>query len=150
MKSYFLGIVCACIAIIGMVEKAQADDKIIISANSPKRSSQVNNRQATVIPNSAMDSLELSVYKQVNQYRQSKNLPPLTIDPAISAQAKRHSENMARTGNMSHDGFHERAESVAQTKMLPTIWAMPDPMPKQSKAGSKVPDTIAICWVGSI
>lgn len=115
MKSYFLGIVCACIAIIGMVEKAQADDKIIISANTPSRSSQVSNRQATANPNSAMDSLELSVYKQVNQYRQSKNLPPLTIDPAISAQAKRHSDNMARSGNMSHDGFHERAESVAQT-----------------------------------
>jgi uncharacterized protein YkwD len=115
MKSSLLSIVCACIAIIGTVEKAHADANITVSPNGPTRSSQVSNRQATVTPNSVMDSLELSVYKQVNQYRQSKNLPPLTIDPAISAQAKLHSDNMARTGNMSHEGFSERTESVAQT-----------------------------------
>jgi uncharacterized protein YkwD len=51
----------------------------------------------------------------VNRYRQFKNLPPLQIDPAISAQAKAHSEEMARTGNMNHEGFEDRTNAVSQT-----------------------------------
>ncbi|PSB55712.1 CAP domain-containing protein [Chamaesiphon polymorphus CCALA 037] len=62
-----------------------------------------------------MNSIELATYNLVNKYRQSRNLPPLVADPDISAQAKAHSEQMARSGNMSHDGFNERVASVAKT-----------------------------------
>jgi uncharacterized protein YkwD len=61
-----------------------------------------------------MNSSELAIYHRVNQYRQSQNLPPLVVDPIISAQAKAHSERMARVGHITHDGFNERVQSVAQ------------------------------------
>ena len=62
-----------------------------------------------------MDRIELAVYNRVNLYRMSLDLPPLIIDPAISAQAKAHSEEMAKTGTMNHDGFDNRIKSIAQT-----------------------------------
>ncbi|MCF3607519.1 hypothetical protein L2E81_13275 [Planktothrix agardhii 1033] len=36
---------------------------------------------------SNIEQLELSVYQQVNEYRKSKNLPPLKLDPNISEQS---------------------------------------------------------------
>jgi uncharacterized protein YkwD len=72
-----------------------------------------NNPQSTSAP--MLNNIELTTFNLVNKYRQSKNLPPLEIDPAISAIAKKHSEEMARVGKMSHDGFNERTDSVSQT-----------------------------------
>jgi uncharacterized protein YkwD len=72
-----------------------------------------NNPQSTA--NDALSNLELATHKLVNQYRQSKNLPPLVIDPAISAQAKAHSERMAKQGGITHDGFNDRVDSISQT-----------------------------------
>ncbi len=66
------------------------------------------------IPAVVMSSSERSIYDRVNQYRQSKNLPPLTIDPIISAQAKAHSEKMARVGRIGHEGFNDRVQSVGK------------------------------------
>ena len=40
---------------------------------------------------SNIEQLELSVYQQVNEYRKSKNLPPLKLDPNISEQSRIHS-----------------------------------------------------------
>jgi uncharacterized protein YkwD len=65
--------------------------------------------------NHVMDGIELAVYNRVNLYRMSLDLPPLIIDPAISAQAKAHSEEMAKTGTMNHDGFENRIKSISQT-----------------------------------
>jgi uncharacterized protein YkwD len=56
----------------------------------------------------AMNDIELAIYQQVNQYRKSRNLPPLVIDPNISAQAKAHSQAMAKTGHLTHNGFQGR------------------------------------------
>jgi uncharacterized protein YkwD len=116
MKNYFLGIFCACLTLIGVTTTAQADVDISVPTTQPNRAPQVNSdRQSIQTPTPVMSKLELATYNLVNKYRQSKNLPPLVVDPAISAQARAHSANMARTGNLSHDGFHERAESVSQT-----------------------------------
>jgi uncharacterized protein YkwD len=62
----------------------------------------------------AMNPLELSIHDRVNQYRQSQNLPPLTFDPTISAQARAHSVKMANISHLSHDGFKERVDVVAK------------------------------------
>jgi uncharacterized protein YkwD len=116
MKSYFLGTFCACLTIIGVATTARADVSFSVPADQPNRAPQVNrDRQSTPAPTPVMSKLELATYNLVNKYRQSKHLPPLTVDPAISVQARAHSEKMARTGTLSHDGFHERAESVSQT-----------------------------------
>jgi uncharacterized protein YkwD len=88
----------------------------------------------------AMNSLEISVYHQVNRYRQSLNLPPLVIDPTISAQARAHSEQMARTGNLSH-----RVESAAQKIAYPSAAEN-----IATSRGYRYPDLVAIQgWITS-
>jgi uncharacterized protein YkwD len=115
MKYYFLGTFCACFTIIG-ITTARADVSINVPADQPNRAHQVkSDRQSIQTPTPVLSKLELATYNLVNKYRLSKNLPPLTVDPAISAQARAHSETMARTGNLSHDGFNERVDSVSQT-----------------------------------
>jgi uncharacterized protein YkwD len=61
-------------------------------------------------------TLEQSVHQQVNRYRQSRNLPPLTLDSRISQQARVHSEAMA-SGRVpfSHNGFDARVRAIAQS-----------------------------------
>jgi uncharacterized protein YkwD len=61
-------------------------------------------------------TLEQSVYQQVNQYRQSRNLPPLKLDPRISEQARLHSQEMA-SGRVpfSHEGFDGRVKAIAKS-----------------------------------
>jgi uncharacterized protein YkwD len=113
MKYHFLSTFCACVTLLGVAGTARADISSSIPTNQPNRSDRVS--AAASAPTPAMDSLELATYNLVNKYRQSKNLPPLVVDPVISAQAKAHSDKMARSGTMSHDGFNERIDSVAQT-----------------------------------
>lgn len=59
---------------------------------------------------------EAEVHQQINQYRQSKNLPPLTLDANISKEARRHSQAMA-TGRvpLGHGGFEQRVRAIAQS-----------------------------------
>lgn len=62
----------------------------------------------------ATESLEQSIHNQVNQYRESKNLPPLVFDETISEQARAHSINMVNINRLSHDGFDNRLEIIKQ------------------------------------
>jgi uncharacterized protein YkwD len=65
---------------------------------------------------SRFSDLEAAVHKQVNQYRQSVNLPPLTFDPSISAQARVHSQAMASgKAGFSHVGFEDRVKAIAKS-----------------------------------
>jgi uncharacterized protein YkwD len=134
MKYHFLGTFLVLATVMGIsVTTARADMSIpepigqsnepVVDANdrpsrpvgtNPGASSQTTG-SAQSIPAPAMNSLELTTYNLVNKYRQSHNLPPLVADPAISAQAKAHSEEMARSSHMSHDGFNERVDSVSKT-----------------------------------
>ncbi|MEG4939402.1 CAP domain-containing protein [Microcoleus sp. F4-D5] len=67
----------------------------------------------TKVASSPITDLEKAVNQQINQYRASKKLPPLTIDPQISQVARIHSENMANGKvSFSHDGFEGRAKAV--------------------------------------
>jgi uncharacterized protein YkwD len=61
-------------------------------------------------------TLEESVHQQVNQYRQSRNLPPLKLDARISQQARVHSQAMA-SGKVpfSHNGFEGRVKAIAKS-----------------------------------
>jgi uncharacterized protein YkwD len=123
MKYHFLGTFCALLAVIGIAAStAHADVSISIPNDADveqEDSSEPAETQAERAPKSTpvapMNSIELATYNLVNKYRQTRNLPPLVADPDISAQAKAHSERMARSGNMSHDGFNDRVASVAKT-----------------------------------
>jgi uncharacterized protein YkwD len=57
--------------------------------------------------------LERAVYQRVNQYRQSRQLPPLTLDPYVSQQARIHSESMASGAvPFGHEGLEERLKVI--------------------------------------
>ena len=62
---------------------------------------------------SADAALERAVHEQVNRHRRARGLAPLTLDPRISRQARRHSRAMAegRT-RFGHDGFSDRIEAL--------------------------------------
>jgi uncharacterized protein YkwD len=59
-------------------------------------------------------SIEQSVFEQINQYRQSQNLPPLTRNASIDQQARNHSQNMA-SGQVGfgHSGFEQRVKATS-------------------------------------
>jgi uncharacterized protein YkwD len=114
MKYDFLGTLGVVAAVLGIAATAQADLQTDMQNSHLDRSSQVaSSPKATAKP--TVDELESAIYNQVNLHRMSLDLPPLVIDPVISAQAKAHSLAMAKTGSMNHDGFRERVDSVAQT-----------------------------------
>ena len=59
-------------------------------------------------------ALEQAIHQKINQYRQSQNLPPLTIDARISEQARAHTMAMASgKASFSHDGFEKRVDAIA-------------------------------------
>ena len=64
----------------------------------------------------SLQALEQNVLTQINQYRASRKLPPLTLDARISEQARGHSQAMA-SGRVpfSHDGFQQRIATIART-----------------------------------
>jgi len=81
----------------------------VIPAQSPPQ----NPMNITLASRSIAD-LEKAANQQINQYRASKKLPPLSVDSRITQQARIHSENMA-SGKVkfSHDGFDGRAKAIA-------------------------------------
>ncbi len=66
--------------------------------------------------NSNIAQLELSVHQQVNDYRASRNLPPLKLDPRISEQCRIHSQSMAN-GEVpfGHGGSKARFQEIRQS-----------------------------------
>jgi uncharacterized protein YkwD len=115
MKYYYLlGTLCTLITVMGITATAKADVNISVPAAEATGTNLPASQLAPPTPKVVMNSSELAILNRVNEYRQSKNMPPLTIDPVISAQAKVHSERMARVGKITHDGFNDRVESVAK------------------------------------
>ena len=69
----------------------------------------------TANASSSIDSLsavEQSIYQQINQYRQSLNLPPLKLDARITEQARQHSDAMANGTPLGHEGFEQRVKAI--------------------------------------
>ncbi len=60
-------------------------------------------------------ALEQSVFNQINQYRASRGLPPLTQDDRIATQSHNHSQAMAN-GQVpfGHAGFQERVQMIGK------------------------------------
>ena len=59
-------------------------------------SNSVSNISDTKSTPQSLNSLEQSVYEQINEHRESKGLPPLVLDGWLSQQAREHSEAMAK------------------------------------------------------
>jgi len=79
----------------------------------PARSLPPDSMNTNVASTSSIADLEKAVNQQINQYRASKKLPPLSVDPRITQIARIHSQNMA-SGKVrfSHDGFEGRAKAI--------------------------------------
>lgn len=57
--------------------------------------------------------LARQVHEQINEYRKSLNLAPLTLNAEISEQARQHSENMAQNKvEFGHSGFDNRIKAL--------------------------------------
>ena len=62
----------------------------------------------------SLRAIERAVYNQINEYRESQGLNPLTLNDNISGQARFHSQNMADGDVLfSHNGFEQRIEAIA-------------------------------------
>lgn len=72
------------------------------------------NTIAAISTEDEFTDLKQSIIDGVNQYRSTKNLPPLLLNSLISQQAKTHSKNMAQ-GQVpfSHEGFKERVQALS-------------------------------------
>ncbi|WP_253274363.1 CAP domain-containing protein [Myxosarcina sp. GI1] len=72
------------------------------------------NSIAAVSAEDELTNLKQSILDGVNQYRSTKNLPPLSLNSAISQQAKTHSKNMAQGQvSFSHEGFKGRVQALS-------------------------------------
>ena len=81
------------------------------------RQTSISRLSVTVSPD--INQLEKSVFTQINQYRKSKNLPPLKWHNSIAQQAALHAQKMANgKATFSHDGFKERVEVISQEIQL--------------------------------
>lgn len=63
----------------------------------------------------ATTTLERTVFQKINQYRQQKGLAALSLNSTITGQSRKHSQNMANSGNLSHDGFDGRVQIIGKT-----------------------------------
>ena len=156
MKYHFLGtfgVLATVIGITATTARADVSFSIPSGADSGQESQSstagstpnqaIRNLPSTPTP--VMNSLELTTHNLVNRYRQYRNLPPLVADPAISAQAKAHSEEMARSSNMNHDGFNQRAELVSKTIVYRSVAEN-----VAFNAGHGQPDLVAVKgWIAS-
>lgn len=57
-------------------------------------------------------TLERSVFQKINQYRQQNGLSSLRLNSTISQQARQHSQTMANSRNLTHDGFDGRVQTI--------------------------------------
>ncbi|MEG4056039.1 MULTISPECIES: CAP domain-containing protein [unclassified Microcoleus] len=98
------GLILMCLGLLTILPKC---DPSIPTRSLPQTPMNTN------VASSAITDLEKAVNQQINQYRASKKLPPLTIDPRITQIARIHSEDMAKGKvSFSHDGFEGRAKAI--------------------------------------
>jgi uncharacterized protein YkwD len=72
--------------------------------------------KSTLVESNSIAALEQAIFQQVNQYRQSRKLPPLKLNSYVSQYARIHSEQMASGAvDFSHDGFDERVKTIGET-----------------------------------
>jgi uncharacterized protein YkwD len=71
------------------------------------------NTPVVQVSESSTSNIEQSIFKQINQYRTSKGLSPLSRDPRIDSQSKNHSQDMANGKiPLSHEGFDDRVKAT--------------------------------------
>jgi uncharacterized protein YkwD len=89
---------------------------ILVTPATPIASVPPPKNTSKTVNTSRYAALEAEIHAKINQYRQSQNLPPLTLDARISEQARIHSQAMASgKATFSHDGFEKRVDAIAKS-----------------------------------
>ena len=108
LKSQLLGKIGK-IALVAMLAIAGTSESVFGEASKPN-ASEANDM--TVAQNSEL-ALARQVHQQVNEYRKSLNLAPLTLNAEISQQARQHSKDMAeKQVEFGHSGFDRRIKAL--------------------------------------
>ncbi|HEY9702186.1 MAG TPA: CAP domain-containing protein [Allocoleopsis sp.] len=136
--------------VIGTILGTIAIGSSAIAYNLPLKNNEnsAQNKQELIISqNAELERLENLVHQQINDYRKSKRLPPLTMDNAIREQCRIHSQNMAnKTVRFSHDGFKNRLSEIR--KVLSSYRAGAENVAYNQ--GYKDPDVVAVKgWIKS-
>lgn len=100
------------LVLTGGLISCDAMSTAVLTTKAPPSAAPISAKAANSTPHS---TLEQSVHQQINQYRQAHKLPPLTLDPRISEQARAHSQAMA-SGKVpfSHQGFEQRVKAISR------------------------------------
>lgn len=64
---------------------------------------------------SPSDSVEAKVHRLVNEHRAGIGLSALQWNETIAVECRQHSEEMANTNTLSHDGFNDRVNKIGET-----------------------------------
>ncbi len=76
---------------------------------------QASPRLAKRAASPSLATLEQSVFQKINQFRQQKGLAPLSLNITITQQARQHSQTMASSRVLSHDGFAGRVKAISRS-----------------------------------
>jgi len=117
MQNYFTKMLFGILVLAGGLSSCSSSYEFPSGASSPFASDSVPSSTVSQKPSSAeFATLEQSVHQQINQYRQSRNLPALKLDARISEQARIHSQQMASSRvPFSHQGFEGRVKAIAKS-----------------------------------
>ncbi|MDJ0846006.1 CAP domain-containing protein [Crocosphaera sp.] len=80
----------------------------------PETSASNSNPPPSLTDPAFLEALEDVTYREINQYRISKSLPPLKLNPQIAQQARIHSERMAAgIIPVSHENLEQRLKIIS-------------------------------------
>ncbi len=104
-----LGVVLGTAVILGGMETTQ------FSSNSDSVTDLITLSSKPVNAASDVAAMEKSVHQQINQYRSQKGLPPLKVNPSVSAIARQHSKSMAdKQVPFGHNGSNSRYQKISK------------------------------------
>ena len=64
---------------------------------------------------SPSDTVEAEVHRLVNEHRTGMGLTALEWNDVIANECRQHSQEMANTNTLNHDGFNERINNIGKT-----------------------------------
>lgn len=80
----------------------------------PSAPDRLSSTVISIEQNDELTDLVEQIYRGVNEYRASLELPPLSLNTHINQQAQIHSQNMAEQEvEFSHQGFQARVDTLA-------------------------------------
>ena len=66
-------------------------------------------------PDAQYSAMVMDIHVEINNYRDSKSLPPLELNEIIYEESKSHTDYMISKGAISHDNFSERANRLLKS-----------------------------------